>query len=1084
MSYSATIKLIFRIAFVLFCALLVSGNDLKFKHLEEPWSIVNRQTSNQKVVRNVGTNLVPPGTSPKRYSGNIASPYPGIPSFFFKSRVEGSSFSTKFVLPPDTYDVELGFIQTEDCEEGLRIFNVYINDNKREEALDIFKTSGCFKALVIRYNNQIVDPISSDGIKLSFETVSGTATLSYIRIQKSKKPCVPDVPQSVSSTSNEDHFAHSVPGTYPEGGDPSYVDRLGLGYYKVKIDGSGSHTHFSANGYTARLKSYVWTREDTGKVISNRAKFSYNFPLGSTVLRLKVTDTICSEHEETTSITVTGRIQNGVVCYMYNDPGSILSGNSIKQMPRPVFSFVSKSLNVKFPTNLFKNKKFAARCIFLIMFPKVSTDSKVLVTTSSSGMAHLYRGPDRVFDTSSSEADATIGTSNGLEEFEVTYHYTNLAKSPGLSVKVNGKVPPKVSYDHATTLPVITSITPNSGSIAGGTQVRISGYNLHRPLAVFFGNKKASIQNRQPKSTEVISFAPPKGADDTVNVKVRTGPGYFSNELEYSYGDTCDDVKFDKVLLKEKSGKKVVVNQPTAVTLGHDGNLYVATLEGQIHKITYDHTSATVQSMCYSEKFRDSKWKNKAGKVSPRAFLGIALDPRDISPRPYVSASTLFYHRRDVSISPSNPTAWSNGAIERFKPSSAATKKKDPKQCLEHDKNIVQGIPVANGDHSVNQVVFSQSGDLLIAVGGRTNMGLPNYRLGGSWETYFSGAILVAKLSKFNFKGTIPYTTPNNLRTARPEGGYNDVDLYATGFRNLFAMTMTRNGNIYAGDNGPNKGFGDASSKCSEYNEADAAKGPTVKNIPGGGAILGTGDSKYTASRPDKIMWVRKGKYYGHPNLQRSAILGTDECAYIDPLTGKTPPPANKLPPSNYDHRIAVLRSPITGIIEYGGNEFCGKTRGTLIISKLKSQGTYGLNLNSNGKASGNPYLFSKIGGLSVVEDSTGSLIFPKYFSDPENGFVILKPHVSNRSQLYISGAVPFRHGKKGGTNLHISGRGFSTSSIVTIGGKTCQPVSRSVNNIVCKVPKYTSGPLSVDVTVKSGSSSTTLKKAILYMEV
>lgn len=1079
-------KLIFSASLLLYLFVPSGAHEPLNQNFSYQDDLVFRQSGNGKIVRNVGSNFVPPGSVPKKYSENIFSPFPGIPAYYFKTSVEGNSFSSKFTVSPGSYDVELGFVQVNDCKVGLRIFNVYINGYKREEALDVFKSVGCSRALVLRYNNQIVDPKTKGGIQIFFETVSGTATLSYVRIQKANKPCVPDIPANVPSTSTEDHYAHSVPGTYPEGGDPSFVDRLGLGYYKVNIDGTGSHTHFAANGYTAKLKSYVWTREDTGKVISRQPKFSYNFPLGSTVLRLKVTDTVCSEHEETTSITVTGRIQNGAVCYIYGDTGSILSGNSIKKSPRPFMSFVSKTLHVKFPNGILGNKKFAARCIFMVKFAKVTKNTKVSVATFSSGVAHMYRGPDRVFDTSSPGASASIGTSSGFEEFEVTYYRTNVAKAPAFTVKINEIVPTSVSYDYATTLPIITSITPNSGSAAGGTEVRINGYNLYRPLVVFFGTSKAVLKNTQPKSTEVIAIAPPKpkGGSNKVLVNVRTGPGYFSNQKEYSYGNQCDDIKFDTKMLKNKSGKNVVVNQPTAVTMGHDGDLYVATREGQIHKISYDHGSAIVKSMCSSEKFKDFKWKNKAGKVAPRSFLGIALDPRDKFPRPYVSVSTLFYHRKDAPISRSNPNAWSNGAIERFKPSSAATRKANPSQCLEHDKNIVQGIPVADGDHSVNQVLFSQNGDLLIAVGGRTNMGLPNGKLGGSWETYFSGAILVARLSKAGFKGAIPYTTPTNLRTAKPKWGYKDVDLYATGFRNPFAMTMARNGRVYAGDNGPNNGFGDASSKCSEYNEAEAAKGPLVKNVPGGGAILGSGGSKYTASRPDKILWIKQGKYYGHPNIQRSVILGKNECAYIDPLTGKTPPPANKFPPGNYEPPLAMLKSPITGMIEYGGNEFCGKVKGTLIISKLKALGTYALNLNPFGKASGQPYQFSKVGGLSVVEDSTGSLIFPKYAPEPVGGFLILKPRVSNKGGLYVSGVSPFRHGKKGGTQLHISGRGFSSFSVVTVGGKTCQPISRSQNKIVCKVPAHTGGSLSASVVVKNGGTSVTMSNAVLYMQV
>lgn len=1071
---------------LLTCFLFVLSNAKQLSYVStNDYSQSIRQSTSSKIVRNVGLNFVPPGTKPKRYSGTITTVRPGIPAFNFRTGVEANSFSIKFPLKPGTYDVELGFVQTVDCVAGTRIFNVYINGKLREESFDVFAAAGCSKGIVNRYNRQIIDPISDDGITLSFETVSGIATLSYLRIQESNRPCVPEVSVSSASSASGDHYAHAVPGTYPDGDEASYVDRSGRGFYRVRIDGSGSHTHFTFRNYTARLKTYEWTREDTGKVISNSPRFWYNFPLGTTVLRLKVTDTVCSDHEETTSITVTGNLQQGVICYLYEDQQTILPGGKLKSSFRPTLSFVSRSLNIKFPTNAFPKKRFGARCIFMIMFPRASDNTKISVDTSNSGVAHLYQGDDRIFDTASAGRFTTIANGDGYMEYEITYRYKNLQKSPTLSLKVNNSIPSVVSFDSATTLPIITSVSPNSGSSAGGTEVRIFGYNLYRPVVVFFGNTRATLRGGQtPKSTEVSVMAPPSSGSNSVPVKVRTGMSYISNEVVYTYGNTCDDVNFDNTQIRDRSGNKVVVTQPTAMTIGQDGDLYVGTLEGRIQKITFDHETHVMQSMCHSEVFQDSKWKNRRGKIASRAFLGIALDPRDTVPRPYVSASTLFYNRREFSISPTNKRAWSNGAIERFKPASAATKARDPRQCLEHDTNIVEGLPVANGDHSVNQLIFTQNGDLVVAVGGNTNMGLPNSKLGGNWETYFSGAVLIARLSKSTFNGKIPYTTPENLRTARPKGNYKDVDLYATGLRNPFTMTMSRAGRIYVADMGPNRGFGDASSKCSEYDEKEAAALPPNANVTGSGAVFGTGPLKYSDSRADKLVLIEEGKYYGHPNLQRSAHLGVDECAYIDPETGKTPPPGRKSPPSNYKHRLALLKSPITGVLEYGGNEFCGKMKGNLIFAKLKSQGTLSVAMKANGSPSGNAYQLHQLGGLAAVEDSTGALIFAKFSATPTDGFIVLKPRVSNRPGLFLSGAVPFRHGKKGRTNLHIGGRGFSSSAVVSVGRNVCRNVNVKTGKIVCKVPAHSGGGRLVDVVVRDGSKSATLKNAVLYMTV
>lgn len=550
----------------------------------------------------------------------------------------------------------------------------------------------------------------------------------------------------------------------------------------------------------------------------------------------------------------------------------------------------------------------------------------------------------------------------------------------------------------------------------------------------------------------------------------------------FSRRRACDKVQFGIKKLKGKLGETVKVKQPTAVTFGHDGNLYVATREGYVHKIRYNPFTLVVQSMCHSEKFVDDRWKNAEGTIAPRAFLGIALDPRDILPRPYVSASTLGYHKNDIPISRSNLQAWSNGAIERFKPASAATQKVNPGQCLQHDKNIVQGLPVSNGAHSVNQIIFTQAGDLLVAVGSSTSMGLPNTNIGGVWDSYFSAAILLVKLSNPGFIGVIPHTTPNNPRTAKPKSGYKDVDIYASGFRNPFAMMLSRAGNVYVVDQGPNEGIGDAATNCSEYKETKVARGPAEANVTGGGAVFGLG--KFSADRPDKVVLVKQGKFYGHPNLQRSVIKSVKECAYIDPLTGKTPRPGQLPAPTNYMPPLALVKSPVTGILEYGGNEFCGKFRGTLVLPNFLDSGTFALKLEGNGLPTRKPYNLTKQGGLSVVEDFTGSLIFPQYSSKSTDGFVVLKPQVTKRSVLYVSGAIPFRHGMKGGTKIRIAGSGFSSASTVKIGGKRCIPVTTTANIIVCKVPPRGANPPSVHISVKNGAKSVTLMNAVLYMNV
>lgn len=486
-----------RAAIVLSVLLWASGESLMWSQNRTVTNVLRPVISsrsivpdfeNKIIIKNVGSNLVPRGSKRKRYEQKTDSPYPEIPAYFFHTAVEGVKISAKIPLQTGTFDVELGFAQVGPCLQGKRIFHIFINGHKRKESLDLFKLAGCFKAKMLTLSQVIVDPETDDGLIIHLQAVSGTATLSYIRVKNSNRPCLSRISQKKLADSLFDHYAHSVPGTYPHGNEKYYVDSLGKGYREVQIDGSGSHTHYNWNGYTARLISFIWTVEDTGKVISRQEKFKYKFSLGTTILKLEVLDTVCSKDEKSTAISVTSKIQSGEICYMYQDNGFVLKGNFLTGLRRPMMSFKSRSLNIKFPNNVFKNKRFSARCIFLIEFPNKSLNSRIFLGTASSGIAHLCQGRDRLYDSASSSR-AIISSQEGDQEFELTYRYSNLGKRPALQLKLNEIIPSKVSYDYGRILPIISTISSSSGSEAGGTEVKLNGYNFPYPLSVYFGNK-------------------------------------------------------------------------------------------------------------------------------------------------------------------------------------------------------------------------------------------------------------------------------------------------------------------------------------------------------------------------------------------------------------------------------------------------------------------------------------------------------------------------------------------------------------------------------------------------------------------
>lgn len=902
-----------------------------------------------------------------------------------------------------------------------------------------------------------------------------------VRRVGTKKNCDP----RSSIPSNRDHYAHSDPGIYPSYGG-AYVDSMNRGFVTVTLDGSGSHSHAQVRGRNAQIISYKWLLSN-GRVISTAKKFTYRFPIGTTKLRLVVQDEVCTTNGADTAVTVTGTRGSGADCYYYPGHSSAFRVGTLYRSPFPAFASIQPSLFLKIPLEL-KNKNFVMRCKFLLQI--LQANSKISIDTGGAGTAYLYSGTQKIVDTRTRRTSAPLGVKTTMLAFELLYVQKARATKPVIRLTINGFIPQKVYFDHSRVLPILKSLSPTSGRTSGGTVVRIVGYGLNPPVTILFGSQKVFISQNRGSYGEVLVNAPSVGRPMTVSVKVQRSKTIFSSAVMYKYVDTCDDVAFERTYMKDSSGGNLHINQPTAITTASDGSLYIGTKKGEIIVVKYDEISLKVRSKCSSGIFVDQKWKNARGVPLERSILGITLDPRDITPRPYISVSTLFWNKWNPIKNGLVSGGWANGAVERFKPASSSTKARFPGRCLEHDKTISRNLPVSNADHAINELLFTANGDLLVAVGGNTNMGLPHKDLGGLWETYFSGSVVIIRLSKGNsFNGVIPYNSVKNMRTAKPRNGYTDVNLYSTGLRNLFSMIMTRAGKVLGVDMGSNCNIGNAAALCSEYDESEAAKrSPNSNSFIGGKAIVYDRfcKNKFSAHQRDKFVEIKQGKFYGHPNLQRARLRNTPgECAYVDSNTDKTAPPLKRKPPSNYQSSIALLKSPKTGIREYGANCFCGKLRGHIILANEKSHGTSAIRPNG---AKTNPDLVQiapvPVGGLRVDENIHGDLLFPELDKGGKSGILVLRPKVRLTNSLRITNAIPFRHGRRGGTIIRIGGTGFSSKSVVLIGGKNCIKTAVSARTISCRVPAANRGGQQASIEVRNNGEKQTLTNAVLYMNV
>lgn len=996
-----------------------------------------------------------------------------IDSFTYKTARVGKAFQYRLNLQPGGYLITLGFaeIQTAFCSDSNpRVFNVFVNGLLQFEGYDVYAKAGCLRGME-RFIKHSVSVVGQKPLIIRFEGVVGEAILNFLSIRPLPTLCTPE---SSSGRVDADHAAHAVPGVYPPQLSPnspvSYVDADGDGFHLIQIDGGKSHTHYfdPETNLAGRLTGHTWTLVETGDIISTELVFTWRFPLGVTRLKLTVIDNSCSTDEAETIVTVTGSTRPGLYCYFYNNFTEVPVGGALEKGPWP--NFATTIANLNFPFSGFKilGNLFAMRCQLLLQSTVDLPSASIKLATFGTGRARVYKGKDLLIDTFTS-AVATTPLHIGLTAFEITYLRLSKDSRPKLRLNVNDRVPKDnaVFHDQSMIAPILTSLSPAVGQVSGGTTVKISGYGLFQPLRVVFGDSNLRVLGSTASTTEFLVSTDPS-ATGVVDVYVISSSGLRSNTLTFRYGSSCDSIAFRVKRLRSGGRKRLPFSMiPTSVELWQDGKLYFGTLDGSVQVLGYDRQSLAITSRCYSRPLVDKRFLSPAGDPAIRSILGITFHPADKEPRAYVSTSTLYPHSK-ARIDLKDKTAWRNGAVDRLKPGSESG---DPNVCLVYDTTIVKNLPVSNHDHSVSSLVFTQDGDLLIGAGGMTNAGLPGYKLGSWWETDLSAAVLIARLNKPQFQGAILYNSDDQYKARKISG---DVETYATGTRNPFAMTMTSTGDVYATDQGANCGFGQIAGSCSAYDEETAATWDSTakKDWPGGISPV-AGGCRNSAARPDKVLFIEEGRFYGHANLAR----GPTECAWIDPFTDKTG--LGEDPPMSYRPPLRLVESSVTGIKEYRGSHFCGILRGNLILSTYKGGVTYRMSVTKDRVAS-TPEPMIRTGGITFVENAHGDLIFPRF---SEKTILFMSPIIRGSNELKIYGLVPWRHGLRGGTILIVGGSGFSSGIKVTIGEKSCSVVSWTSTEVRCKVPEMASGG-SYDLSVQVSDASTSLTNAVLYMNV
>jgi IPT/TIG domain len=225
--------------------------------------------------------------------------------------------------------------------------------------------------------------------------------------------------------------------------------------------------------------------------------------------------------------------------------------------------------------------------------------------------------------------------------------------------------------------PDIASLSPVSGSTAGGQVVTITGTGFTYPASqtiVYFGIEQytgSAIQVINPTTITVLSPLVPIVVPVEVSVETPLGR---SGGKAFTYTSSTP-ISFSMIKLLD-------LELPTTATFGPDGKLYVGTFNGTVgkFKMNADFTAVTSQEVL--------------AVVQPRrAILGIAFDPMDAgypNPPVYISSSLLF-HGGNLSSSGTSI----NGKISVLRGAN-----------LDIVTDIITGLPVCDLDHGTTNLLF------------------------------------------------------------------------------------------------------------------------------------------------------------------------------------------------------------------------------------------------------------------------------------------------------------------------------------------------------------------------------------------
>jgi glucose/arabinose dehydrogenase len=396
----------------------------------------------------------------------------------------------------------------------------------------------------------------------------------------------------------------------------------------------------------------------------------------------------------------------------------------------------------------------------------------------------------------------------------------------------------------------------------------------------------------------------------------------------------------------------------TALTVGPDHQLYVATIDGKILRRPIREDG----SLGESQVIRSLQEANDG----PRLITGICFDPKSTAAEP-----VLWISHGQFLLNQHGQPSWEGYADWTGKISTLSGA--DLRTC----RDVVVGLPRSWRDHLNNQPAFGPDGCLYWSQGSHTAMGAPDQKWGGNRvERLLSAAVLRLDPSKVD--GTLDVKTVDGGGSYDPYADGAPLTIYASGIRVGYDMLWHSNGSLYTATNGSAMG-GNTPGSPPEYD------GPPVSGI-----------KDVDQTQPDLLLRLEKGGYYGHPNPLRGEYVlnGGNPTAAVDPLEVDKYP-VGTMPDRNWRRPVfnfGTSRSP-NGTIEYQshGRLFGGALDGKILITRLNGNDIIVLSLDGDGNVA------ESITGIAGLTNFTQPLDLAE---DPQTGDIYVAEYRGQKLAL------------------------------------------------------------------------------------